>query len=86
MPPSVLNHLFQVEHIEERFYYPPFCCLSFLEPLNLCYPLKVGRREGRLCGRLIYVELDFVHIVLFLLGLSIDFLAEVPKGFPVALI
>ena len=52
----------------------------------MCYPLKVGRREGRLCGRLLYVELDFVHIVLFLLGYSTDFLTDVPKGFPVALI
>ena len=32
------------------------------------------------------MELDFVHIVLFLLGYSTDFLAEVPKGFPMALI
>ena len=86
MPPSILNRLFQVEHIEKRLYYPPFCLLSPLEPLNWSLRSAERRHAGRLCERLLYVELDFMDTVLFLLSLSTDFLAEVPKGFPVALI
>ena len=88
MPPSVLNHRFQVEHIEERLYYPQFCLLCPLEPLNWSLGLrsKRGRHAGRLCERLLNVELNFMDTVLFLLSLSTNFLEKVPMGFPVALI
>ena len=75
IPPGIIYHVLQSEHLEKSWYYLPFSVLSCLKLFNWCWLyIQWEHFAGQFFERLSYMELDFMHAVVILsidLGLGI---------------